>query len=69
MSPDRIRRDKQDGARRAQQARQRTHQNLNCARPVLAGALLASTRPSRWADAKASSHPVPAHLGVLRRVP
>jgi hypothetical protein len=38
--------------------------NLNCARGVLAGPLLASTRPSRWADARASSHTVSAHPGV-----
>jgi hypothetical protein len=45
------------------------HRDLNCARGVLAGPLLASTRPTSWADAAASSHPVPAHPGELRHVP
>jgi hypothetical protein len=45
------------------------HRDLNCPRGVLAGALLASTRPSTWADAEAPSRPVPAHPGVSRRVP
>jgi hypothetical protein len=39
------------------------HRVLNCPRGVLAGALVASTRPSSWADVAASSHPVPAHPG------
>ena len=45
------------------------HRNLNCLCAVLAAALLASTRPSGWADATASSHPVLAHSGVSWRVP
>ena len=35
----------------------------------VAGAPLASTRPSSWADAAASFRPVPAHPGVSRPVP
>jgi hypothetical protein len=35
----------------------------------LPGALLGSARPSSWADAASSSHPVLAHPGVSRRVP
>jgi hypothetical protein len=45
------------------------HRYLNCARGVLAGPLLACTRPSSWAHAATSSHPVPAHPGVSRCVP
>jgi hypothetical protein len=45
------------------------HRDLNCTRGVLAGAVLASTRPPSWADAAAPSRPVLAHPGVLRRVP
>jgi hypothetical protein len=43
--------------------------DLNRQRGVLAGDLLASARPSSWADAETSSHPIPAHPGVLRQVP
>jgi hypothetical protein len=45
------------------------HRDLNCPRGVLASTLLASARPSSWADTAVSSHPVPAHPGVSRRVP
>jgi hypothetical protein len=44
------------------------HRNLNCPRGVLAGALLASTGLPSWADVATSSHPVPAHPGVSRRI-
>jgi hypothetical protein len=40
-----------------------TCRDLNCPRAVLAGALLASTRPASWADAEVPSHPVLAHPG------
>jgi hypothetical protein len=45
------------------------HRDLNCTRGVVASVLLGSTTPSSWADAAASSHPVPAHPGELRHVP
>jgi PASTA domain len=43
------------------------HRNLNCPRGVLAGALLASTRRTGWADARASSRPVSLVPGVAAR--
>jgi hypothetical protein len=40
------------------------HRDLNCPRGVLAGALLASTRPSSWPDVTASSIMYPLIRGV-----
>ena len=44
------------------------HRDLNCARGVLAGPLVASTRPSRWADARAVVPSCPrSSRGVVAR--
>lgn len=56
MTPDRIRRDKQDGASRARQARQRTHQNLNS--HAVCWPVLSRPLPGRRTGRTLQRHPI-----------